>query len=312
VKQETTLPLTLKRRILHAAHALIPLRIRMRVAAWLTRNGWFPGAHNFAEALIRDLGAKDPMAFHKFAWEHHLALYGRWYDSLEMFHARKLNGTREANHLFMDDLTRVLSELGFVNDSRIQSVLDVGCSLGYVLRQLETDMFPDAESMVGIDIDREATRVGRQYLQGVGSRVELIQGDLAKIGTLISDRKFDFSLATGSLSYLSGDDASAAVGQILDRTRKLVALVGLANRSGPNRSLIGSAFVGERGSLWVHNFESMINQYGWKVVDARWRPPQGEDNQGIYFVFASPLSVGGTTTIQCQSSSNSGYGASVA
>jgi len=113
----------------------------------------------------------------------------------------------------------------------------VGCSLGHVLRLLETEKLPAVTEVVGIDIDREAIRKGRRYLDKVGSNVHLICGDMEGLNRLLGDRRFDFIYAAGALSYLDMADATAVVREMLQRTNKILALAGLANRNFPNDEL---------------------------------------------------------------------------
>jgi hypothetical protein len=85
-------------------------------------------------------------------------------------------------------------------------------------------------------------------------------------------------------------DAGRAVAAVLERTDHLAAFVGLANPQGPNGSLEGSAFRAELGSMWTHDFGRMVEACGWRVVGSRWQAPSGDDDQGVYSIFAAPAS----------------------
>ena len=61
----------------------------------------------------------------------------------------------------------------------VESVFDVGCSLGYVLRHVETEVFPSAACLRGVDVDRYAVETGNNYLRSLGSKIELVAGDVS-------------------------------------------------------------------------------------------------------------------------------------
>lgn len=265
--------------------SVVPLGLRLRLAGWFARNRWFPAANRWAQGLIRDLESVDPKLFHKFMWEHHLDRYGLAYEAERLFSSRVLNGTTRAFEAFEQDLR---SSLASDPSRRIGSVLDLGCSVGHVLRALETEVLPDAEILVGLDIDRPATEAGTAYLSKAGSKVRLLCGDLEDLDRLLGEERFDFAFAAGSLSYLNETDAGAVVGSLLGRTNELVALVGLANPDRPNGELDGSVFRDEFGKMWTHDFAGMVESRGWRVVTTRWEPPVAGDPQGLYFVFARP------------------------
>ena len=265
---------------------MVPLKLRIRIAAWLSRNRWIPYIGRWSDALVRDLEAIDPKRYHKFLWEKHLDSYGQRYEPDQLFSAHKLNGTTEAYSAFMQDLAAALEGLGI--DGTVGGVLDVGCSVGHVLRALETEVMPEAEVLVGVDIDRHATASGSAYLSQVGSKIRLLCGDLEELDRLLEKQTFDFSFAAGSLSYLNQADTQNAVWAILSHTDKLAAFIGLAHPHGPNDELPASVFRDQLGSMWTHNFGDMVEAKGWEVVSTRWKPPSGSDSQGLYSVFASP------------------------
>lgn len=262
------------------------MTLRVAAAAWLAENRWFPSWSRWAEGLVRDLEAADPKQFHKFVWEHHLDRYGQAYEATDLIGSQKLNSTARAYEAFVEDLEATLDELG--GKASVGSVLDVGCSAGHVLRSLETEVLPAASRLVGVDIDRHATESGRAQLAKLGSKAQLIHGDLETLELVLGPERFDFTFAAGSLSYLDEQDARRAVAGILRRTNRLVALIGLAHSEGPNSGLADSLFREGLGSMWTHNFAAMIEGAHWRVVRSRWEPPGDGDNQGLYFVFASP------------------------
>lgn len=270
---------------------IIPLNLRIRFVAWLSRHRGIPYIRKWSDALVRDLELVDPKRYHKFLWENHLDSYGRRYASAELFESRVLNGTKEAYRAFTQDLEAALEKLGI--NGTVGRVLDVGCAAGHVLRAIETDVLPEAEVLLGVDIDRYAIEFGRAYLSQAGSKIRLVCGDLEELERLLEKKSFDFSYVAGSLSYLDHDDTQSAVRKILEHTDKLAAFIGLACSDRPNSELEESIFRDDLGSMWTHNFGAMIEAEGWEIVSKRWKSPSESDSQGLYSIFASPISRAG-------------------
>lgn len=265
---------------------ILPRRLRVAMAGWFATHRGFPGANRWSEGLIRDLQESDVKEFHKFLWTHHLDRYGLAYEAGDLFSSGKLNSTTQAYEAFLEDLTASAQEVGGLE--AMGSVLDVGCSVGHVLRGLETDLISDVPVLVGMDIDRHAIAAGTAFLSQVGSKIRLVAGDLEELGDVLGDERFDFSYAAGSLSYLSEGDTREAVRAILGRTERLAAFIGLANPGVANSEMPGSRFRDELGRMWTHNFEEMVVSNGWSVVRSRWEPPGEGDAQGLYSVWARP------------------------
>jgi SAM-dependent methyltransferase len=273
---------TLKRR----ARRLVPLPARMRLAAWLTRQRWLPVQDHVAMGIIRDLQTTDPKEFHKFVWSNHLMGYARWYDSEEeLFAPEQMQPSRV--ELFGDLIFVLEHDLGLPSSS-VSSVLEVGCSQGYLLRHLETDVFPACPDLVGLDIDAPAIEKGKHYLQKVGSRVRLLHGDMENLDGLLDAGDFDVTLAAGVLSYLNEQDATVVVSRMLRRTRRVLALAGLAWVDGHNRTLDQSIPSPSHEGQWIHNFESMIAAAGGRVVRSRWEGARLYNLQTLCFAFAVP------------------------
>ena len=263
----------------------IPLPARMRLAAWVTRQPWVPARDHIAIGLVRDLQTRDPKVFHKFAWSNHLMAYAQWYDSEEeLFAFEQMQPTRLE---FFRDLTSVL-EAQQISRSDVRSILEVGCSQGYLLRYLEAHVFPGCSEIAGIDIDAPAIDKGRRFLARAGSRVELHVGDMEHLDTLVGSRTFDISLAAGVLSYLNEDDASRMVERLLARTRRVIALAGLACTDRDNNSLTRSEPSPGHAGQWIHNFEALVTRAGGRVVRTRWEGAKQYNFQTVCFVFAVP------------------------
>lgn len=269
----------------HVIRFCIPLSLRTRLGIWLNRQRWL-GRNHVAMGLVRDMGLKNPKEFHKFLWMHHFMGCARWYDSEgELFSIEKMQPSRR---LFFDDLLSVIRELG-LQSSDIRSILEVGCSLGYLLRHLEADVFPGCQEIVGIDIDGPAIRKGAQYLKQLGSKVVLAQGDMEDAERILGPRTFDLVYAAGVLSYLDESDAARLVSILLRRTNKILALAGLACTTRNNNQLDRSETSSNHDNLqWIHNFEAMVSSAGGRMVRSRWEGAKLYNLQTVYFVFAVP------------------------
>jgi 2-polyprenyl-3-methyl-5-hydroxy-6-metoxy-1,4-benzoquinol methylase len=271
-------------RVKQAIRSCIPLSFRLRLAIWLNRQRWFARDY-IAVGLVRDLRSHNPKAFHKLLWSHHFMGYARWYDSEnELFGTEQMQPSRR--ELFKD-LVLVMRELNLAASS-IRSILEVGCSLGYLLRYLETEIFPGCQDISGIDIDAHAIAKGKAYLQQVGSKVALAQGDMEDLDQIYGSRTFDLVIAAGVLSYLDEVDAAHVVSMLLRRTNKVLALAGLACTSRHNNQLERSETSPHHEVQWLHNFERMVSRAGGRVVKSRWEGEKLYNLQTIYFVFAVP------------------------
>jgi SAM-dependent methyltransferase len=263
----------------------VPLATRMRMAAWVAGQRWLPVGDHIAMGLVRDLLRDDPKAFHKFAWANHFMGYARWYDSEEeLFDLDQMQPTRLE---FFRDLTTASQAQG-VPASEVGSVLEVGCSLGYLLWYLELKVFPESKDIVGIDIDAPGIEKGKRFLAREGSTVSLIAGDMEQLDALIGPRQFDVVFAAGVLSYLNEEDALRMVRQMLSRTSKVLALVGLAHTDRNNNTLTRSEISPGHAGQWIHNFEALVKRAGGRVTQSRWEGGKQYNFQTICFVFAVP------------------------
>jgi SAM-dependent methyltransferase len=256
----------------------------MRFAVWLNRQRWLARDH-VAMGLVRDLAMSNPKEFHKFLWTHHFMGYARWYDSEdELF---SLEAMQPSRRLFFDDLLSVIRNLG-LQPSDVRSILEVGCSLGYLLRYLETEVFPSCREMVGIDIDGPAIRKGTKYLKQLGSKVTLAQGDMEDLDRILGARTFDLVFAAGVLSYLDEAHATRLVSILLSRTSKVLAFAGLACTDRNNDQLGRSVLSPNHEQQWIHDLAAMVSAAGGRVVRSRWEGAKLYNRQTIHFVFATP------------------------
>ena len=124
---------------------------------------------------------RDLNAYHRFLWSNHLA-YAATYEPEQRFGAARVHPSRR---LLFDELAGVLADRGMDPARDVRSVMEVGCSMGYLLRHMETHVFPAARVLHGVDIDGYAVERGRQVLRGAGSRVHLSVGDATTIDGLL-------------------------------------------------------------------------------------------------------------------------------
>lgn len=265
--------------------AIVPLGLRKKLAIWLSRRSWGNADTRawWCTELLTDFAADDANAYHKFLWTHHLA-YARSYEIAERFGYDNFNQSRK---ILFEELPDRLSAIGLDPDADVDSVLDVGCSLGYLLRYVETDVFPGAGSLVGVDVDGHAIRDGSRYLQGIGSKVQLYDCDLETMTEVVGDQAFDVVLASGVLLYFDLASAERVVHQLVQRTRKLLIITGLAAPDCDNRELQASQ-VRERDGTWIHNIDAMLEGAGARILARRWEGGRIVDGNTIYFLYAGP------------------------
>lgn len=263
---------------------VLPLGLRKRLAIWVNRQTLVGGGDRsyWATELLKDFAARDVNAYHKFLWRHHLA-YAETYEIGLRFGYENFNETRK---ILFAELPGRFEDAGVGPASDVRSVLEIGCSSGYLLRYMETDLFPDAKRLNGIDIDARAIADGSRYLRQLGSKVELFCADMESMEEAFGDAAFDFVLGSGVLLYLDEESARAFVAKMLRYTSKLLAITALAHPEIDNANLERSE-PRERDGTWIHNVDVMIAESGGRVVARRWegRPVDGNT---VYFLYAVP------------------------
>lgn len=274
----------LKRAFKNAARSLLPLSLRKHMAVWVDRQGWIGANRRYwwPLELVRDFAENDIDGYHKFLWANHLA-YAATYEVEQRFGRENMN---ESRRMFFADLASLLSDVGIQPHRDVRSVFDVGCSLGYLLRHLETNMFTDATLLEGIDIDEYAIRQGTDYLQHAGSKIRLRCADMEELGLVMDDRVFDVIICAGVLMYLDRDSAAQVVNEMLKHTGKLLAISGLAHPEIDNSELQHSV-TRESDRSFIHNIDSMVTEAGGRVIARRWEGDRIVDENTVYFVFAS-------------------------
>ena len=232
--------------------------------------------------LVRDFAEKDVNAYHKFLWAHHLA-YATSYEVATRFGAETI---RPSRLLFFAELRRCMEAHG-ASAKQIRSVLEVGCSLGYQLRYLETDLFPEASVLEGIDIDRYAVESGQEHLGAIGSKISLTCADIQGLDSLLGGRVYDLIICTGVLMYLKEAEAAGMVREMLSHSRIMVAMAGLAHPVRDNAALDCSD-IRARDQTSIHNLDVMVKNGGGSVLARQWDGERQVEGQTIYFVFAAP------------------------
>jgi SAM-dependent methyltransferase len=261
----------------------VPLWARRRLAILVGRQRWLGARYWWAFELLRDFAERDPDGFHRFLWAHHLA-YAESYEVERRFGRDNLQPTRR---LLFDEIERELRRHGLEPSRDVQSVFEVGCSLGYLLRHLEAGLFASAATLEGNDIDGYAVEAGSRKLEALGSRVRLHHADMADLAKVFDGRRFEVMLAAGVLMYLREEAAAAVVRVMLRHTSRLAVFAGLAHPEADNSGLTASA-LRDRDGTWIHNIDAMVEQGGGRVVARRWGGGEVLDGNTIYFVLAEP------------------------
>lgn len=272
---------TIKRLIVRT----IPLRLRKVLAIWVNRQSWLEKGDRayWATQLLTDFASEDVNAYHKFLWKHHLA-YAETYEIGLRFGYENFNETRR---MLFSELPRRFEEADLGTAADVRTVFEVGCSLGYLLRHMETVVFPNATRLEGIDIDAHAIEEGSRYLKQLGSAVKLHHGDMESMEEALGDSKFDLVLASGVLLYLDEDSAAGLVAKLLRRTGKLLAITALAHPVTDNARLAVSEQRASDGT-WIHNVDRMIEAGGGRLVGRRWEGGKLVDGNTVYFLYAVP------------------------
>ena len=167
----------------------------------------------------------DPNSLHRFLWSHHLT-YAASYE-VSRFGPERLDVSRR---ILFTDIEAHLRKRAIAPECDVASVFEAGCSLGYVLRYAETNVFPGATRFIGVDVDKYAIEKGSAYLRDTQSKVELITGEVSDLERIIPDQQYDVVLCCGVLLYFDEPTAARIVQELLRRTRLVLGLISLALR----------------------------------------------------------------------------------
>lgn len=262
---------------------LMPLFLRKALCIWVNHQQWLSADSQYwwTKEMLRDFEEKDRDGYHRYLWSHHLA-YAHTYEVEKRFGEENIVGSRK---LFFNDLEKHLMHSGIHPQKEIRSVFEVGCSLGYQLRYMETAVFPSATVLEGNDIDSYAITNGTEYLLKKGSKIKMINGDMGNLGALMKGKSYDILIGTGVLMYLQEKEAARVVETMIGHSRIMVALSGLAHPEKDNALLEHSA-IREMDGSFIHNIDVMVEKAGGHVVSRRWEGDRKVDGQSIYFIFA--------------------------
>lgn len=262
---------------------ILPLPIRKRACISLNRCRWLSPDMRYwwTRELLRDYADFDRDGYHRFLWSNHLA-YSLTYEADQRFGEKNMIASRKT---FFSDLRSQLQKMNIEPERDIRSVFEVGCSLGYQLRYFETEMFPSAVDIVGIDIDRYAVVEGRRHLNATGSKVRMLCGDMANLADRLDGQVYDIIICTGVLMYLAQEDAARVIAVMLNHSRILVALSDPGYRQLDN-GLLEQSMIREHDGSHFHNLDAMVKAVGGSVIYRRWEGHRLVDGQRMYFVFA--------------------------
>ena len=201
----------------------------------------------------------DPVGLHRFLWANHLA-YAASYEVPKRFGVSNINPTRL---ILFDKIVGHLRSRGLDPRKDVRSVFEVGCSMGYLLRCLEEEVFPSATILHGLDIDAYAVKAGTAHLSSLRSRVQLFAADLDDAERVMCSQigggNYDLVLCCGVLMYVNESTAEkASAGDVFARRPS-----GRSDLPGSSRSqpwTLGGARVGR-------NFRAQHGPYdsqGWR------------------------------------------------
>jgi len=263
---------------------LIPLPLRKRLAVWVYRLNWGNSNRNewWTLELLRDFVEKDINEYHKFLWSQHMA-YAKTYEPGLRFGHENMEASRK---IFFSELKDLLVKSNVNPGTDISTVCEVGCSLGYQLRYLETDLFTGARELRGIDIDRYAIAAGAAYLRDVRSKVDLVCADMEALETVMGNRTYDVMVCTGTLMYLNEKSAAHVVDVMLRHTGTVLAIAGLAHPATDN-CLLQQSTIREQDKSFIHNLDFMVKKSGGNIMARRWDGNQMVGGHTIYFVYAA-------------------------
>jgi 2-polyprenyl-3-methyl-5-hydroxy-6-metoxy-1,4-benzoquinol methylase len=261
---------------------ILPLAARQRIVTAL-RGRRTPAVFEFSMGLLDDLRRRDPEPLHRFLWSNHLA-YAQTYEIAKRFGSHNINPTR---HILCQDLMRRLHARGLHPRKDIGSVFDVGCSMGYLLRHIETEVFPSAGDLHGLDIDEYAIATGSAHLASLNSRVRLFHADMESAARVMDGRIYDLVLCCGVLMYVSEKTAQQVLRTMLSHARRMIGLVCLAHPERATASLEGSMGRASDGAF-IHNIDRMIEQAGGRVVSSQRIGTQVSGSSPSHVIVAEP------------------------
>jgi SAM-dependent methyltransferase len=252
---------SVSRRAAWALGRVLPLSARQTLVAFVGRQKLpAPLRFEFAMGMLTDLRRRDPVALHRFLWANHLA-YAASYEVPHRFGASKINPTR---HVLFDGMAAHLRSRGIDPGTDIRSVLEIGCSQGYLLRHLETTLFRSATTLHGLDLDAHAIKTGSDHLDSLGSRVRLFAADMEAAESIIGNQAYDVVLCCGVLMYVNESIAEKVVRLMFARAARLIGLICLAPPQGKR----GRHGVRASDGAFIHDLDPLIRKAGGNVLSS--------------------------------------------
>jgi SAM-dependent methyltransferase len=271
------------RRVASALGPRLPLRMRQAFLLRLAPCNRLCG-FNLSMGLLDDWRRSDPDSLHRFLWSNHLA-YASRYEVAKKFGAGKINVTR---HLLFAEILKALRARGLDPQQTVRSVFEVGCSMGYLLRHLEEEIFPQASVLRGLDIDRRAVQAGTVYLRSVQSKVRLFTADLTQTARIMGRRKYDITLCCGVLMYVNPQTAWEVLKVMFARTRWFVGLICLADSEGRDALGNGSK-LRESDGAYIHDVKGLVEAGGGRLVCRKWVGAEVSGSNSSCIVLAEPV-----------------------
>jgi len=238
------------------------------------------GGFELAMGLLEDMRRSDPVKLHRFLWSNHLA-YAESYEISRRFGALNINPTR---HILFREMTAHLRSRGVDPRKDIRSIFEVGCSMGYLLRHLEEEIFPSATVLHGLDIDAYAVETGILHLSSLGSKVELFAADMEAVERIMGTRNFDVVLCCGVLMYVNESCAERVLRAMFSRAGHLVGLICLA----PSRTEVQRSEVRKSDGAFIHNMDRMIRGVGGRLISSSWVGTKISRSSPCHVILAEP------------------------
>jgi 2-polyprenyl-3-methyl-5-hydroxy-6-metoxy-1,4-benzoquinol methylase len=231
--------------------------------------------------MLADLHRRDPVSLHRFLWSNHLG-FAASYEISQRFGVSNINPSRHA--LFRHIKGHLLSR-SVEPATDIRSVLEIGCSQGYLLRHLETEVFHSATTLHGLDLDAYAIQTGSSHLTSLGSKVKLFEADMAAAETIIGAQTYDVVLCCGVLMYVDEKTAEEVLRIMFARVTRLVGLICLARPKNASSEEPGmQAADGE----FIHPIHRMIRNIGGRVLSSHWVGTETSGSKPSHVIVAEP------------------------
>ena len=247
---------------------------------WATHQSWLPSRSVWSRQLLLDWATSSPAAYHRWVWRHHAAFPEIYHPELRF----APGSVDRARIELFEDLIATLRRDG-IEPASVTSVLEVGSSLGYLLRYVEESVFPGASVLEGVDIDRFAVEAGNAELQRRNSRVRLRHLDATDLGGYLNGRSFDVVFCAGMLMYLNEVEAAQLVATMLRAANVAMAITGIADPLQDNATMVSHTFR-DWDTAYVHNLDAMVLDAGGRILFRRWDGPREIDGLSVYHLIA--------------------------